>query len=115
MSPPTAIPCVYGCGRRFGGDETLRRHRDNRSDRCRSDQELRARGMEQDTAGVWRRLVTTKEPSQEALFDRRTAAYRKRRRQEAQDSRASLPGMPGPKDAERTREPRQNVTNGAVP
>lgn len=73
------IPCTFGCGRLFGGDETLKRHRDRRAERCRSDRELLAKGMYTDATGVWRRLVTIHEPEQPTLIDRRQAGVRAKR------------------------------------
>jgi hypothetical protein len=104
------IPCTR-CHRRFGGHETWSRHFDRRQDRCRGDRELRARGMVQDPAGVWRRVVTVKAPAQAALFDRRTAARRKRRLH-VQDGQAAFPGTQELPTHERAREVRQKTTEG---
>lgn len=112
MSRPNAIPCIHGCGRLFGGDETLRRHRDNRAERCRSDRELRARGMEKDAGGVWRRIVKTPDVGTVRLFDLRKAG-RRARRVRVPDELIPLPGIEGPDTTERKRETRQKMTEGA--
>lgn len=45
------------CGRDFGGAFAMSRHLDRRADpyRCRTDAELRRRGMHPDVQGVWHR------------------------------------------------------------
>lgn len=56
MTRQVAIPCS-ACGRKFGGQQTLDRHKHIAGDqwRCRSDEELRSRGFYRDLWGVWHR------------------------------------------------------------
>jgi len=110
VTPAERLPCIHGCGRFFGGDETLRRHRFG--DRCLSDRELRRRGMTLDAFGTWRRVVPVKVPTQASLIDRRTVGrvnkgLRQKRRNATQahvrgglasegaETRSAVPGTAG--------------------
>jgi HNH endonuclease len=76
VTPAERLPCIHGCERFFGGDETLRRHRVE--GRCLSDRELKVRNIRKDVNGVWRRSVDRKASP---FVDRRTGQDYMRRKE----------------------------------